>query len=60
MINSINGTGIVKMYSISVHIFDAEFGRAMTKFLDLNLMEGSSSATVATIFEHVDAVLRNL
>ena len=44
------------MYPITVRVFDAEFGRVLTKFFYVNLLEGSSSGTAATIFEHVDAV----
>ena len=49
-------TGIAKMYPITVRIYDVEFNRVMTKFFDMNLIEGRCSGTAATIFEHVDAV----
>ena len=48
--------GIAKMYPITVRILDSEFGRVMATFFDMNLIEGRSSATAATIFEHVDAI----
>ena len=55
MIDGSNDTGIAKMYPITV-IYDVEFNRVMTKFFDMNLIEGRCSGTAATIFEHVDAV----
>jgi hypothetical protein len=56
MIDGSNDSGMAKMYPITVHIYDVEFERVMTKFFDINLIEGRSSGTAATIFEHVDAV----
>ena len=56
MTDGSNDTGMAKMYPITVHIYDVEFERVMTKFFDINLIEGRSSGTAATIFEHVDAV----
>ncbi len=56
MIDGSNDSGMAKMYPITVRIYDVEFERVMTKFFDINLIEGRSSGTAATIFEHVDAV----
>ena len=55
MIDGSNDTGIAKMYPITVRIFDADFNRVLTKFFDMNLIEGRTSGTTATTFEHVDA-----
>ena len=59
MIDGSNDTGIAKMYPITVRIYDVEFSRVMTKFFDINLIEGRTSGTAATIFENVDAVFNN-
>lgn len=58
MIDGSNDTGIAKMYPITVHIYDVNFNRVMTKFFDMNLIEGSTSGTAATIFQHVDALFQ--
>ena len=58
MIDGSNDTGIAKMYPITVCIYDVNFNRVMTKFFDMNLIEGSTSGTAATIFQHVDALFQ--
>ena len=56
VIDGSNDTGIAKMYPVTVLIFDVNNNRVMAKFLDMNLIEGSTSGTAATIFQHVDAL----
>lgn len=58
MIDGSNDTGIAKMFPITVHIYDVNFNRIMTKFFDMNLTEGSTSGTAATISQHVDALFQ--
>ena len=58
MIDGSNDTAIAKMYPITVRIYDVNFNRVMTKFFDMNLIEGSTSGTAATIFQHVDALFQ--
>ena len=58
MIDGSNHTGIAKTYLLTVCIYDVNFNRVMTKFLDMNLIEGSTSGTAATIFQHVDALFQ--
>ena len=58
MIDGSNDTGIAKMYPVTVRIYDVNFNRVMTKFLDMNLIEGSTSGTAATIFQHVDSLFQ--
>ena len=58
MIDGSNDTGIAKMYPVTVLIFDVNSNRVMAKFLDMNLIEGSTSGTAATIFQHVDALFQ--
>ena len=48
MIDGSNDTGIAKMHPVTVRIYDVNFNRVMTKFLDMNLVEGSTSGTAAT------------
>ena len=49
MIGGSNDTGIAKMYPVTVRIYDVNFNRVMTKFLDMNLIEGSTSGTAVTL-----------
>ena len=58
MIDGSNDTGIAKMHPVTVGIYDVNFNRVMTKFLDMNLIEGSTSGTAATIFQHVNALFQ--
>lgn len=48
MIDGSNDTGIAKMHPVTVRLYDVNFNRVMTKFLDMNLIEGSTSGTAAT------------
>ena len=50
MIDGSNDTEIAKMYPVIVRIYDVNFNRVMTKFSDMNLIEGSTIGTAATIF----------
>ena len=47
-IDGSNDTGIAKMYLITVCIYDVNFNRVMTKFFDMNLIEGSTRGTAVT------------
>ena len=58
MIDGSNDTGIAKMHAVTVRIYDVNFNRVMTKLLDMNLIEGSTSGTAATIFQHVNALFQ--
>ena len=57
MLDSSNDNGIQKMFPITVRIFDETFNRIMTKFLDMNLLEGRDASTADAMFESVDNVL---
>lgn len=39
---------------ITVRIFDTNYSRVMTKFFDMNLIEGASASTVAAASSSVD------
>ncbi|KAJ8030946.1 hypothetical protein HOLleu_27502 [Holothuria leucospilota] len=40
MLDASNDTGLQKMFPVTVRIYDINFRRIMTKFLDINLLEG--------------------
>ena len=42
MLDGSNDTGIDKIFPLTVKLFDVNFSRVMTKFLDLNIMEGKA------------------
>ena len=59
IIDGSNDTGIAKMDPITVRIYDVIFNRVMTNFFEMNLIEGSSSGTAATIFQRSNLDLRS-
>ena len=46
--------GFAKIYPITVRIFDINYSRVMTKFFDMNLIEGANASTAAAIFSSVN------
>ena len=57
MLDSSNDNGVEKMFSVMVRIYDVNFGRIMTKFLDMNLLEGREASTADVMFESVNNLL---
>ena len=57
MLDGSNDNGIQKMFPITVRIFDVNFSRIMTKFLDMNLLEGRDASTADVMFESVNNFL---
>ena len=57
MLDCSNDNGIQKMFPIMVRIFDVNFSRIMTKFLDTNLLEGRDASTADVMFEGVNNFL---
>ena len=47
----------VKMFPVMVRIFDMNFSRIMTEFLDMNLLEGRDASTADVMFESVNNFL---
>ena len=45
MVDGSNDAGLEKMFPISIRIFDVNFGKVMTKFFDMNMLEGRSAST---------------
>lgn len=39
MLDGSNNTGIEKMFTVTVRVFDINYNRIMTKFLDTNVIE---------------------
>ena len=45
--------GYAKMYPITVRILDINYSHVMTKFFDMNLIEGASASTAAAMFSSI-------
>ena len=54
MLGGSNDTGLAKMFPVTVRVFYISFNRVMTKFLDMNVMEGKDVSTAAAMFKSVD------
>ena len=57
MLDASNDNGLEKMFPVTVHIYDVNFGRVLTKFLDMNLLEGREASTADAMFQSVDELL---
>lgn len=57
MLDASNDTGLQKMFPVTVRIYDINFRRIMTKFLDINLLEGRDASTAETMFASVNNLL---
>ena len=53
MLDASNDTGLFKMFSITVCIFDANFGRVIAKFYDINYMKGRDASTAQVLIQSV-------
>ena len=47
------------MFPIKVRVFDVNFNRVMTKFFDINLIDGTDASTAEVVFLTVDNQLNN-
>ena len=54
MLDGSSDTGVLKMFPVTVGIFDINHQRIMTKFFDMNLMEGRDASTATEMFSSVD------
>ena len=54
MLDASNDTGLYKMFPVTVRIFDINFGRIMTKFLDMNMLVGREASTAQFEFDSID------
>ena len=53
MLDASNDTGLHNMFPITVRIFDANFGRVMAKFYDINYMKGRDASTAQVLIQSV-------
>ena len=58
MVDGSNDAGLEKMFPICVRIFDVNFNRIMTKFLDMNMLEGRDASTAEHMFTSIENQLR--
>ena len=49
-----NDAGLEKMFPISVRIFNVTFNQIMTKFFDMNMLEGRDASTGEFMFTSID------
>ena len=54
MLDGSNDTGLSKMFPNTVWVFDVNFNRLMTKFFDMNLIDGTDASTAEAMFQSVD------
>ena len=54
MVDASNDTGIEKMYTITVRIYDVNCNRIMTNFFDINLLQGRDPSTEESMFNSVE------
>ena len=58
MVDGSNDAGLEKMFPICVRIFDVNFNRIMTKFFDMNMLEGRDASTAEHMFTSIENQLR--
>ena len=56
MINGSNDSKLHKMFPLTVHIFDINFGCIMTKFLDMNMLLDPDASTAQFEFNSIDGL----
>ena len=54
MLDGSNDAGLAKRFPVTVRVLNINFNRVMTKFLDMNVMEGEDVSTAAAMFKCVD------
>ena len=54
MLDSSNDTGLAKMFTVTVRVFDINFNCVMAKFFDMYAMEGKDVSTATAMFKSVD------
>ena len=54
MVDGSNDAGLEKMFPICVRIFDVNFNRIMTKFFDMNMLEGRDASTAEHMFTSIE------
>ena len=59
MVDGSNDAGLSKMFPITVRVFDVNFNRVMTKFFDMDLIDGTDTSTAEAMFQSVGNQLSN-
>ena len=59
MLDGSNDTSLSKMFPNTVRVFDVSFNTVMTKFFDMNLIDGTDVSTAEAMFQSVDNQLKN-
>ena len=59
MLDGSNDSGIGKMFPVTVQVFDVNFQCVMTKFFDMNVIEGWDASTAECMFQSVDNLLES-
>ena len=54
MVDGSNDAGLEKMFPICVRIFDVNFNRIMTKFFDMNMLEGTDASAAEHMFTSIE------
>ena len=59
MLDGSNDTSLSKIFPNTVRVFDVSFNTVMTKFFDMNLIDGTDVSTAEAMFQSVDNQLNN-
>ena len=54
MLGGSNDSWLYNVFPVTVRIFDINFGRIMTKFLDMNMLLGPDASTAQFEFNSID------
>ena len=54
MLEGSNDTGLNKVFPIAVRVFEVNFNKAMTKFFDVDPIDGTDASTAETMFQSVE------
>lgn len=54
MVDGSNDNGLYKMFPITVRVFDVNWNKVITKFLDINLITGRDNGKAAAMFDSID------
>ena len=54
MLEGSNDTGLNKVFPIAVRVFEVNFNKVMTKFFDVDPIDGTDASTAETMFQSVD------
>ena len=54
ILDACSNTGLEKTFSVTVHLFDINFNRVMTKFLEMNMLVGRNTSVAEFEFNNID------